>query len=268
MSTYVIGDVQGCCKELEALLSLIHFNADKDRLWFVGDLVNRGPDSLGVLRLIKQLSPVSQVVLGNHDLHLLAVAYNCRPLKASDTFADVLAASDSEDLIAWLQQQPLLHYDAHFATVMTHAGIYPYWSLSQAQIYAEEVAVKLTNEPVNLLQSMYGNEPAQWDDALQGEARLRFIINAFTRMRYVTVHGLLDFKAVGPLGSQSSELVAWFELVDRLPLKAQLVFGHWASLAGELDQPGLQALDTGCVWGGALTALRLEDNQRFKVNKK
>lgn len=267
MSTYVIGDVQGCCNELNALLSLVQFDVNKDQLWFVGDLVNRGPDSLGVLRLVKQLSPVSRVVLGNHDLHLLAVAYGCRDLKPSDTFEAILAAPDRQDLIDWLTQQPLLHYDSAFETVMTHAGIYPYWSLAQVQSYAQEITESLKTDPVTLLQSMYGSEPDSWSESLQGISRRRFIINALTRMRYLTPQGQLDFSAVGPVGSQPQGLLPWFALSDRPLFPAQIVFGHWASLAGEINEPGLQALDTGCVWGGALTALRLEDNHRFKVNK-
>ncbi len=265
MSTYVIGDVQGCCDELKALLKLIQFDVNKDRLWFVGDLVNRGPDSLGVLRLVKKYTKVSQVVLGNHDLHLLAVAYGNCSMQSNDTFNDVLQAEDGQGLLDWLRQQPLLHYDPSFNTVMTHAGIYPHWDLSYAQVLAQEVMVILRESPQLLFAAMYGDQPAKWDGSLQGEARWRFIVNALTRMRYLTRDGQLDLTETGPVGTQSKELLPWFELPRKIDASIQIVFGHWAALAGQVAVPNIQALDTGCVWGSALTALRLEDNKRFSV---
>jgi len=263
MSTYAIGDVQGCYDELQALLKCIAFDPTQDQLWFAGDLVNRGPKSLEVLRFIRSL-PNAIVVLGNHDLYLLLLA-NGHPHK-NHTLQDVLLAPDCQILINWLRQQPLLHYDARLNYLMTHAGLFPQWSLAQAQSYAQEVEAILHRDDYLIhLQPLLGNQPDRWDENLNGYDRLRFIINAFTRMRFCTLGGQLDFTHTGKIGSQPNHLLAWFEVPNRTSQDIPVVFGHWAALEGKVHPPNVFELDTGCVWGGSLTAMRLEDRQFFSV---
>lgn len=266
MATYAIGDVQGCFDELQSLLQLIDFNPKKDRLWFAGDLVNRGPKSLDVLRFVKSLkNPV--VVLGNHDLHLLAIA-NGHPFK--DHFLhDVLVAPDRDPLINWLRRQPLLHYDARKGYAMVHAGLPPQWTLKQAKRYAAEVEQALRGEKyVNFLEHLYGNKPLQWNRNLRGWSRLRFITNALTRIRFCNEEGMLDLSSRGEIGSQPPSYVPWYQIPGRASAKVKIIFGHWAALQGKTDNPQVYALDTGCVWGNALTAMRLEDERLFSVRCK
>jgi bis(5'-nucleosyl)-tetraphosphatase (symmetrical) len=259
MALYVIGDVQGCDAELGALLSLLRFSADRDRLWFVGDLVNRGPDSLAVLRRIRALGAAATVTLGNHDLHLLAVAYGCGHLRSGDTLDEILAAPDREALLEWLAQRPLLHEDRALGVCMLHAGLAPQWDLRQAQQCAREFEQALQNDPEKLLRRLYGDEPDRWDEALKGEERLRFIVNCFTRLRYVDAAGRLALRAKGsPKKPQSQTLIPWFDAPDARWHGPRIVFGHWSTL-GFFDNGRVTGLDTGCVWGGALTALRLDD---------
>ncbi|OGT30642.1 MAG: bis(5'-nucleosyl)-tetraphosphatase (symmetrical) [Gammaproteobacteria bacterium RIFCSPHIGHO2_12_FULL_35_23] len=268
MSTYIIGDVQGCYKELVTLLDKINFNEHTDRLWFVGDLVNRGPQSLAVLKLVKKLSDYSQIVLGNHDLHLLAAFFKKRALHKQDTFTDVLLDDQAVQLLDWLRQQPLLHYDSEFHTVMTHAGLYPAWNLELAQQLAEEVSKQLKSDHyVELLGAMYTNQPSCWQADLTDYPRWSFVINAFTRMRYCDEKGCLVFNEEGPVGTQQKGLLPWFEMPNQRDSALQVVFGHWAALQGKTGKKNIIALDTGCVWGGSLTAMRLEDKKFLVVNK-
>lgn len=264
MPTYVIGDVQGCFDPLQRLLAKIHFDPAKDTLWFTGDLVNRGPDSLKTLRFIREL-PNVVTVLGNHDLHLLATVYSNNPLALQgDTLNAILQAEDKEDLCHWLRQQPLLHVqDNH---VLVHAGIYPHWTLQQALTYAGEVERVLRSDNYfALLSELYGNEPAVWDDNLTGIARWRFIINAFTRMRFCNTAGRLDLDTKLGLGEQPDGYFPWFSDPARKTQTTDIYFGHWASLKGKTHTDHVYALDTGCVWGEVLTAMRLEDGEIVSV---
>jgi bis(5'-nucleosyl)-tetraphosphatase (symmetrical) len=266
MSTYAIGDVQGCFDELMELLSLVHFDRSKDCLWFVGDLVNRGPRSLEVLRFIKDL-PSSKVVLGNHDLHLIATACSLRPLKSADTLGPVLEASDCDELIDWLRYLPLFVHDDVLGYSMMHAGLASQWSLDDAILHAKEVEQELQGEHyIEVLRQMYGNEPRQWEGGLAGMDRLRCIINYFTRVRYCDVEGGMDLTMSGPLGSQPVGLIPWYQVPDRKSQDLKIIFGHWAALKGNMMTEHLFALDTGCVWGGKLRALRLEDQSLFEVD--
>ena len=271
MSTYAIGDIQGCYSELRSLLRECDFDPRHDRLWLVGDLVNRGPRSLDVLRFVADLGDRAHTVLGNHDLHLVATARGARRLRSKDTFQDVLDASDGEVLIDWLRDRPMAYHDPESGFVMVHAGIAPAWTLDDALDRAAELsrALAAPDHP-RLLSNMYGNEPDRWRESLTGIDRLRFITNAFTRMRYCHVDGRLDFSEAGPPGIQENpSLVPWFALRDAGVDRARIVFGHWATL--QLRSPLSRALhvrhvDTGCVWGGSLTALRLEDDRGFGVS--
>ncbi len=266
MTTYAIGDVQGCFADLQHLLAYIEFDPTRDTLWFTGDLVNRGPQSLEVLRFVKALGDKHKVVLGNHDLHLIAVAYGFRSLHRSDTLANVLAAPDRQELIDWLRSRPLLHEDKEQGFVMTHAGLAPCWSLHQARFLAKEVEEVLSSStPEFFLQHLYGNQPDRWDDHLTGMDRLRCIINFFTRMRFCYADGRLDLSYKGEIADKPQELIPWFDVKDRANANVKIIFGHWAALNGKTDVPNVYPLDTGCVWGNSLTAMRLEDEKRFMV---
>ena len=269
MPTYVVGDVQGCYAELRSLLRDIDFNRGRDRLWFAGDLVNRGAGSLEVLRLVADLGDGAVTVLGNHDLHLVATACGIRKLRRKDTFHDVLEADDGDALIGWLRTRPLMHADRDHEAVMVHAGIAPAWSIDDAIGCAAELAQAL-HEPdfQRFLSHMYGNEPNAWEDSLAGFDRLRFITNAFTRMRYCHADGRLDFSELRPPGEQDPSLTPWYRLRRYDADRVRIVFGHWATL--QVRTPlsrdlHVRHVDSGCVWGGALTALRLEDDREFHV---
>jgi len=265
MSTYVIGDVQGCFDELQKLLRLIKFNAEKDRLWFVGDLVNRGPKSLQVLRFVKTL-PDPIVVLGNHDLHLLTVFNYPDRLHGKHSLQDVLQAPDRYELINWLRARPFLHHDEKLGYVMVHAGIYPSWILQRAKNYANEIEKILQSKNyADYLEHMYGNEPNIWQENLTGMERFRFIINCFTRMRFCSGQGRLDLYETGGPNAAPPNYVPWFKVPNRKTKQYKIIFGHWAALEGKVNTANIYALDTGCVWGGALTALRLEDERVFSV---
>ena len=269
MSTYAIGDVQGCYTELRSLLRACGFDARRDRLWFAGDLANRGPNSLDVLRFVADLGDGARVVLGNHDLHLVASAYGARRLRDRDTFQDVLDAGDGETLVDWLRRQPPAHLDPERGVVMVHAGIAPAWTIDEAFGYAAELSRALrTPDPLRLLTHLYGNKPDEWQDALAGYDRLRFITNAFTRMRYCHADGKLDFSETRPPGDQDPSLTPWFTLRDGDADRVRIVFGHWATLQLRTALPRrlhVRHVDTGCVWGGSLTALRLDDDREFRV---
>lgn len=269
MPTYVIGDVQGCYRELRSLLRECSFDARHDRLWFVGDLVNRGPCSLDVLRFVADLGDRARTVLGNHDLHLVASARGIRPLRDKDTFQDVLDAADGEALVDWLRDRPVLSQDLERGFVMVHAGVAPAWTVDDAIVHGAELsrALRAPDHP-RLLTAMYGNTPDEWRNSLTGPDRLRFITNAFTRMRYCHRSGRLDLSETGPPGTQDPSLTPWFTLRDPDADGTRIVFGHWATLQFHAALPRdlhVRHVDTGCVWGGTLTALRLEDDREFSV---
>ena len=266
MARYAIGDVQGCYDTLMRLLEVIQFQAEQDELWFAGDLVNRGPKSLPSLRFIKALGEQggypAKVVLGNHDLHLLACYHTDRAAKKKDTFSDILTAPDCDELMHWLQQQPLMQWDTAADIVMTHAGLPHIWDLEKAFSLSREVHLALQTQDLRaFFEHMYGNQPAAWSDDLQGLTRLRVITNYFTRMRFIKPDGELDFSAKESLDSAPAGFSPWFDFPPQH--HARLVFGHWAALSGETGQSmQFQAIDTGCVWGGQLTALNLDTLQR------
>jgi bis(5'-nucleosyl)-tetraphosphatase (symmetrical) len=256
MAVYAVGDVQGCAAELEDLLEKLNFDASRDRLWFVGDLVNRGPDSLQVLRRVRELGEAAVVVLGNHDLHLLA-------LRAGSAEPDpglqaVLSAPDRERLLDWLQSRPLLHHDPRLRVSMVHAGLPPQWSLEAARSCAAELEAALQGERSGeLFEHMYGNRPDLWRDDLEGYDRLRFITNALTRLRVCDPDGRMKLKFKGPPSRIPRGCAPWFEVPWRGTRGRRIVCGHWSAL-GYRDSDGVLALDTGCVWGGTLTAQRID----------
>lgn len=265
MSTYAIGDVQGCFDALMKLLDKIKFDPHQDKLWFTGDLINRGPDSLSALRFIKNLGKNHVTVLGNHDLHLLAVANAAHAGWPEDTLKPILEAHDKNELLHWLTQQPLLHYDEKLNYLMVHAGIAPMWDLKKAIQLAHEVTETIQGPHAKeFYQHMYGNTPILWNDNLQGWERIRCITNYFTRMRFCHPDGSLELKNKGKLDG-TIDLTPWFLLPRQIPSTIKIIFGHWAALGGITNAPNIYALDTGCVWGYCLTAMRLEDNQRFSV---
>ena len=258
MALYAIGDIQGCDAELGALLKSLKFSPDRDRLWFVGDLVNRGPESLDTLRRIRALGDAAIVTLGNHDLHLLAVSYGLARTRTDDTLADILAAPDRDALLEWLIQRPLLHDDPDLNLCVIHAGLAPQWDMDTARSCAREFERALRENPRGLFEHLYGDEPDIWEESLTGMARLRFIANCFTRLRYVDARGRLALKAKGsPKKGQIKSLIPWFEAPGARWQSRRVVFGHWSTL-GYFSNSSVIALDTGCVWGGSLTALRLD----------
>ncbi len=266
MANYAIGDIQGCFEPLQSLLNIIQFKPAEDRLWLTGDLINRGPESLKVLRFLKNLPKAPRIVLGNHDLHFLAVAYHALPAHPKDTFHDILQAEDKLELCHWLRQQPLLYHDAELNFTMTHAGILPSWTLAQAIEYATEVAQLLQSEHYqDLLANQYGNTPERWHNDLQAWERYRFIINSFTRMRFCTPEEALDLTTKTGIDYPQPGLIPWFQFPNRLTQHDNIIFGHWAALNGKVTEPKLFALDTGCAWGNCLTAMRLEDQHYFSV---
>jgi bis(5'-nucleosyl)-tetraphosphatase (symmetrical) len=265
MSIYAIGDVQGCYKELMLLLAHIQFNAEKDKLWFTGDLVNRGPQSLDVVRFVKNLADKAVSVLGNHDLHYLAVASGIQALKPADTFQDILDAEDATTLFHWMRHRPLIYQENQF--LLVHAGIAPVWDRNTALSCAKEVEDVLRgNAYTEFFKQMYGDSPGQWQSCLKGDERLRVIVNYCTRMRYIDAQGNLELQEKGRLGELGSTYIPWFKLPSSLSPEINIIFGHWAALEGKTDTPRRYALDTGCCWGKALTALRLEDLCYFSVN--
>lgn len=267
MATYAIGDIQGCDAALQKLLMHIHFDSANDILWFTGDLVNRGPDSLQVLRFIKNLGDKHITVLGNHDLHLLAVAYGVRTKHRQDTLDDILNAKDRDELIQWLRFRPIIHVDSSLPFVMVHAGLAPQWSLQKACSLAREIEMALRSDTVDVfLKNMYGNKPDQWNDQLIGLDRMRCIVNYFTRMRFCYHDGRYDLTYKGNIADKPQELIPWFDVANRANANKKIIFGHWAALAGITQTPNVYPLDTGCIWGRALTALRLEDKKIFSVS--
>jgi len=263
MPTYAIGDLQGCQISLLRLLDEIRFDPAADRLWLVGDLVNRGPDSLAVLRFVKSLGNAAISVLGNHDLHLLALAEGFGRVHKGDTLDDILNAPDRDELLAWLRRQKLAWREGDW--LMVHAGVLPDWTPDDVMQRAAEAEAMLQGAHYrDFFAHMYGNAPIAWDDSLQGIERLRVIVNAFTRLRYCSVGGEMEFHHKGAPGTQPAGWLPWFAVPGRKSVDATIVIGHWSTL-GLINRSDLIALDTGCLWGGRLTAIRLEDRQVFAV---
>lgn len=273
MSVYAIGDIQGCYDSLQKLLSKIKFNPDKDTLWFTGDLVNRGNKSLKTLRFIKSLGDSAITVLGNHDLHLLAIANGIIPLGRNITLRKIILAKDCDELMDWLRTQPLIHVNKKLGYGVVHAGITPGWSVKQALKYAAEVENVLRGDDyVELLKYMYGDTPRRWKKSLSGEKRLRYIVNSFTRMRYCTEDGDLNFSVKGKpkyqaIGltkgqteSQKLGLIPWFDAPNQKIFDLRIIFGHWSALE-YFETDTVISLDTGCVWGKRLTAIKLKKHK-------
>ncbi len=259
MAIYAIGDVQGCYTELCRLLEKINFDSAEDTLWFCGDLVNRGPESLQTLRLVKSLGSSALTVLGNHDLHLLALHHGIKKVRVSRDLQKILHSPDRDELLNWLQSQPLLHYDKTHKAVVVHAGIHPAWGLSKARKLAAEVETVLRSKDAGwFFKKMYGNKPVDWSDDLAGGKRLRFITNVFTRMRYFNREQQLDFTVNRSLRRYLRQgLTPWFQMEATLRDDVRVLFGHWSTLpVGCYGR--CFALDGGCVWGGHLVALRVD----------
>ena len=264
MATYAIGDIQGCYESLQRLLALCAFDPARDRLWLVGDLVNRGPKSLETLRLIKSLGPSATTVLGNHDLYLLMVAEGGAKFRGKDdTLQAIFDAPDCAELLDWLRHQPICHTEGEYCLV--HAGLLPQWTAAKARKLAREVEAALQGPNFReFVQNLWGSEPAAWSDDLTGLPRLRVIVNAMTRMRFCTPDGAMEFKAKGKLSNAPKNHLPWFDLPNRRYADSVLVTGHWSALGLKVT-PNLLALDSGCLWGGHLTAVRLEDRRVFQV---
>ena len=268
MAVYAIGDIQGCYSQLESLLKAINFKSDRDQLWFAGDIINRGPDSLRTLRYIKTLQDNAVTVLGNHDLHLLAIANGRGKPGKKDTIGDILEAADRDQLLDWLIHRPLMHYDNKLDACLVHAGIYPGWSIKDALARAAEVEKILRGKKLHeFFQHMYGDKPPRWSNKLKGWDRLRFITNVFTRMRYCDNRGHLSLRDKGAPGKQAPGIIPWFESESRCTGDTDIIFGHWSTLK-DPGLPHLYPLDTGCLWGGKLTAMQVdsEDKRLIQVD--
>jgi bis(5'-nucleosyl)-tetraphosphatase (symmetrical) len=274
MATYVIGDLQGCYDELQSLLKHIDYQPETDILWFVGDLVNRGPKSLECLRFVKQLQEKGRAhtVLGNHDFHLLSAYAGLEKfLSKSDTLSEILKADDVKHLMNWLRFQPLMVSHPVFNAVMVHAGIPPQWTIQQAQGYAKEAEVHLRSDDWKhfLVEHLFGAQPEEWQETLSGWDRIRYIVNAFSRMRYCDKKGRLEFKLKSAPQAKNGENTApyepWFVLPNRKNKDSEIFFGHWSTL-GAIDAYHVHATDTGCLWGGALTAYSIEEKRRYTVD--
>jgi len=263
MATYAIGDLQGCLEPLQRLLDDLNYDQAADHLWFVGDLVNRGPASLELLRFVKNLGAGATVVLGNHDLHLVMQAEGYGKRNAEDTLEAVLAAPDREDLLAWLRSRPLFHVEGEYA--MVHAGLLPSWAVAKASALSREAELALTAPNYrDFLANMWGSTPTSWSDDLAGWDRLRVVVNAMTRMRFCSPAGLMEFKVKGPVANAPAGCLPWFDVPGRASTDHTIVCGHWSALGLRIEER-LLALDTGCLWGGSLTAIRLEDRRVFQV---
>ena len=257
---YLIGDVQGCCQALDGLLAQLDFSPSRDRLYLLGDLVNRGPASLATLRLLSGLGHAATCLLGNHDLHLLALANGVREPGRGDTLDDILAAPDRESLLDWLRHQRMAVHEQGW--LMVHAGVVPQWDLAQTLQLAGEVETLLRSPALpDFLRVMYGNEPDQWSDELTGYLRARFTVNVLTRLRFCDAAGRLDFKTKDGAGAAPEGFMPWFDVPGRKTAGIPIAFGHWSTL-GFLERPDLLSLDTGCVWGGKLSAVRVDGGRR------
>lgn len=263
--TFVVGDLQGCLDPLLDLLDQVKFNPKQDELWCVGDLVNRGPDSLGTLQFLYKIRKSIKVVLGNHDLHFLAVAYGEKSVKKGSDLLKIHDAKNGKKILKWLRKQPLMHWDKERKLAMCHAGIPPMWSLKKAKELSKEVeSVLKSKKHKKMYAKMYGNTPELWDDELTGFSRLRVIINYFTRMRFLGPNGELELENKQGADESADDLTPWFEFENKLK-KNQVFFGHWAALEGLFDHPQVVGLDTGCVWGGPMTLLEIETGKRYQA---
>ncbi len=263
MSLYAIGDIQGCHAEFCQLLALIGFAPASDRLWLVGDLVNRGPDSLGVLREVKALGAAAVTVLGNHDFHLLTIAHEHRRMHRDDTLAAILAAPDRHELVDWLQHRPLVVTEGE--SLLVHAGLLPQWTSAQALALSREVEAMLAGPRASaFLGALYGDEPRSWRDDLEGFDRLRVVVNACTRLRFCAADGTMEFREKRGPDQAPAGFKPWFRHPERASAPVHVVCGHWSTLE-LLLAPNLTMLDSGCLWGGTLTAIRLEDRAVFQV---
>lgn len=268
MAVYAIGDIQGCYDQFRQLLYKLDFNEDTDQLWLTGDLVNRGPKSLETLRYVHSLRDNVLLVLGNHDLHLLATAYHHKQPGKKDTIDEILDADDNTILFDWLRRQPLIHRDTDLGFTLVHAGIHPEWDINKAISLADEVEQVLrSDEHINFYQHMYGDKPLLWDESLTDWYRLRYITNILTRMRYCDADGHVSMSAKGPPGSQADGLLPWYEMT-RKSADERIIFGHWSTLptSADYEQYNVYPLDSGCLWGGALTALRI-DQQPLELTR-
>jgi len=265
MATYAIGDIQGCFDSLQQLLAKCAFDPARDRLWLVGDLVNRGPRSLETLRFVKSLGKAALTVLGNHDLYLLMVAEGGAKARGKDdTLQPILDAPDCGELLDWLRQQSLCHVEDDYC--MVHAGLLPQWSIKKARKLAREVEAALQGEQYReFIANMWGSQPDRWSDDLEGWPRLRAVVNAMTRMRFCSADGVMDFKVKGELARAPAGYMPWFEVPGRKSAKSVLITGHWSALGFRLSD-NMLALDSGCLWGGHLTAVRLEDRKVFQID--
>ncbi len=271
MATYAIGDLQGCLDDLEILLKKINFKTGRDTLWFTGDLVNRGNKSLQTLRFVKNLGDSAISVLGNHDLTLLALHAGNTQVRYH-TLNDILEADDRDELIHWLRHRPLLHHDEQLGYTMVHAGLPAQWDLITAQACAHELENILRGEQfTDFMAHMFGNKPKKWHEQLNGWERLRFITNSFTRMRYCSPRGKLNFKDKGPIGTQKKGHIPWYQVANRKNSELKIIIGHWSTLFGKADSKNIYAIDTGCLWGETLTAMRLDSTTveyyRVKCNQ-
>lgn len=268
MATYAVGDLQGCLQPLQQLLQRVNFDPAHDRLWLVGDLVNRGPDSLGTLRFLYDMQDALTIVLGNHDLHFLATIWHPDFLRKHDTLQEIHDAPDCAELVSWLRQQKLAHYDPALNALLVHAGVPPQWSLEQALARAAEVEAILQDDAhiSDFFLNMYGNKPKLWDEQLQGHERLRVITNYFTRMRFCNAAGKLQLKAKNTPDQAPEGFGPWFSYPSLTLAQHRIIFGHWAALEGRSTHPNAIALDTGCVWGGAMTLYHLESGEYHRCD--
>ena len=262
--TFAVGDIQGCLEPLLRLLDRVNFDESRDQLWCVGDLVNRGPDSLGTLEFLHSIRKSTKVVLGNHDLHLLAIAYGVKKVKKDNELALIAKSKNADTLMEWLRKQPLLHWDKDKKLAMCHAGVPPMWDLKTAKALSNEVQTVLkSSSHKTIYKTMYGDTPDVWTDNLQGNERLRVIINYFTRMRFLGANGQLNLENKERADKAINEYQPWFSYPHKLK-KTRLLFGHWAALEGMFDHSQITGLDTGCVWGGPLTLLNVDTGKRYQ----
>jgi bis(5'-nucleosyl)-tetraphosphatase (symmetrical) len=262
--TFAVGDIQGCLEPLLRLLERVNFDESQDQLWCVGDLVNRGPDSLGTLEFLHSIRKSTQIVLGNHDLHLLAIAYGEKKVKKDNELALIAKSPNANTLLEWLRKQPLFHWDKDRKLAMSHAGLPPMWDLKTAKALSKEVQIVLkSSRHKTIYKTMYGNTPDTWSDDLKGTERLRVIINYFTRMRFLGPNGQLELDSKQSADQAIGDYQPWFHYPHKLK-KNHLLFGHWAALEGMFDHPRITGLDTGCVWGGPLTLLHVETGKQYR----
>jgi bis(5'-nucleosyl)-tetraphosphatase (symmetrical) len=265
MAVYAVGDVQGCYDALRRLLDQLEFDPGSDRLWLTGDLVNRGPKSLKVMRFVRDLGESAITVLGNHDLHLLAVSEYPRRLRHKDTFQNVLESRHRDEILHWLRHRPVMHYDKKLGFVLVHAGLSPRWDLKTAKAAARELETTLRGDQYRrFLRRMYGNQPDWWSRKLSRWERLRYATNCFTRMRYCDKKGRLELTRSGRPSHRDKRFLPWFRVPDRENRKVRIIFGHWSTL-GPVTDKNVFPLDTGCVWGGSLTAMRVHRKKIERV---